>query len=358
MKRTLLCMLVVSVILSMMATFTLLGCERTAPEEEVTEETAGEAAQEEIAGEAAQEETAGEAAQEEIKIGISIDTMNHPWRSGLVRDAEAEAAKYDYVNLIVTDAQGQSLKQISDIEDLIAQQIDILMLSPHEAEPVTPAANEAYDGGIPVIVLDREIANDKYTCFIGASNVEIGEKAGEFIAEYLDGEGNIVEMMGIPGASPTRDRSEPMRTVFEDYPDIEIVASPTANYEQLEALNAMEAVLQANPEGTIDLVYCHNDSMALGVIQAIEATGRTEIQVVGVDAQKEALEAIIDGKMLATFTYPFPGAEGIKVAIKIFNGETVDKRILMESTMITSENVEEYYDPEKPFAYGPPFVFE
>ena len=300
---------------------------------------------------------AADAAQKEIKIGLSQDTMNHPWRAGMVRDAEAEAVKYTFIKLITTDGQGQSLKQISDIEDLIAQKVDILMLSPHEAYPITPAANKAFDQGIPVIVLDREIANDKYTCFIGASNVDIGDKAGKYIAEYLKGKGNIVEMMGIRGASPTRDRSDPMRKVLEGYPDIKIVASPTADYEQLKALSAMEDVLQANPKGTIDLVYCHNDSMALGVMQALEAAGRTEIKVVGVDAQKEALEAIKADKMLATFTYLFPGAMGIQIAIKIANGETVEKRISMPSVLINKDNVDQYYDPNKPFAYGPPFTF-
>lgn len=292
------------------------------------------------------------AAKKTYILGLSQDNIaGDPWRAGLVKNVLDEAAKYPNVKVIVTDAMGNTDKQIADIEDLVAQKIDVLLVSPAEAKPLTPIISKVFRSGIPVIVLDREIASDDYTTFIGASNVEIGRKAGEFIASYLKGKGNIVEIQGSPGASPTIDRREPMRQVISKYPGIKIVASAVANYDQLQAIAAMEDILQAHPKGTIDLVYSHDDSMALGVLKVLKERGRTEIKIVGCDGQKQALEAIMseDNIYIATFTYPFPGALGVKVAMAVLNGKTVPKRIPMTSHLITKENVIEFYDPNSDF---------
>jgi len=286
-----------------------------------------------------------------IKIGMSIDTTNQPWRAGLVNDVKAEAAKHPEVELIVTDGQGDSNKQISDVEDLITRQVDVIMISPHEGQPLTPVCVKAYEAGIPVLVLDRSLETDKYTSFIGANNRAIGQSAGEYILKYMT-ENNltkVVELQGTPGSSPCRDRSEPFVDEMKKNSNITIVAQQTANWNENEALQVTENMLQANPKGSIDLIYAQCDAMALGAIKAIKAAGREEIKIVSIDGQKQALEAIQAGTMLGTFTYPFPGAEGVRVAIKIANGETVDKLIEIPSVFIDSTNVDQLYDPNSPF---------
>ena len=140
-----------------------------------------------------------------------------------------------------------------------------------------------------------------------------------------------------------------MHEILSQYPDIKIVAQQPADYEESKALEVMENILQAHPRGTIDLVYCHSDTMALGAIKTMKAADRMEIAVVGCDAQKQALEAIMRGEMLATFTYPFPGAMGIQTALKILGGEEVPKRITLPTTLITKDNVKEFYDPNALF---------
>jgi ABC-type sugar transport system substrate-binding protein len=290
-------------------------------------------------------------AQKKIKIGLSIDTTNQPWRAGLVRNVTEEAEKHPEVELIVTDGQGSSNKQISDVEDLITKKVDVILISPHEGQPLTPITAEAYKSGIPVIVLDRELEGDQFTTFIGANNKTIGKQAGEFIAKYMTDNKltKVVEIMGTPGSSPARDRSEPFTEVLAQFADIEIVAQQTANWTENEALQVTENLLQANPKGSIDLIYAHCDAMALGVIKAIKAAGRNEIKVVSIDGQKQAYEAIKNNEMVATLTYPFPGAEGVKTAIKIANGEKIGKLIEMASDLVTAENIDEFYNPDSPF---------
>lgn len=300
---------------------------------------------------AAEGETKASAEKKKFKIGMSIDTTNQPWRAGLVGDVTAEAKKHPEVELIVTDGQGTSSKQISDVEDLITKKVDAILISPNEGQPLTPVCAKAYKAGIPVLVLDREIEGDQFTTFIGANNKTIGKQAGEFVLKYMTDNKlkGVVEIQGNPGSSPMRDRTEPFEAALSQNKDIKIVAKQTANWNGNEGLQVMENLLQAHPKGTIDVVYAQCDAMALGAIKAIKAANRTEIKVVSIDGQKEALQAIKNNEMIGTFTYPFPGAEGVKTALKILNGEKVEKNIEIPSLFINAENVDKYYDPNSAF---------
>lgn len=284
------------------------------------------------------------------KIGMSIDTTSQAWRAGLVEDVTTEAEKHDDVQLTVTDADGSSTKQISDVEDLITKGVDAILISPIESQPLTDVCKKAYDQGIHVIVLDRELEGEDWTCFIGANNKDIGKAAGEFLREYMTENGftKLVEIQGTPGSSPCRDRSEPVDEALEGS-GIEMVAQQPGNWTETDAIEVTENLLQAYPEGEIEVIYAQCDVMALGALKALKSAGREEIKIISIDGQKEAYEMIKAGSMVGTFTYPFPGAEGVKTAIRLIDGETVDKVIDMPSQLITEDNVDDVYDPDSVF---------
>lgn len=318
----------------------------------------GDAAQAETSETGETAETSGEASEEageadgevKYKIGMSIDTTSQAWRAGLVEDVSTEAAKHPEVELTITDANGNTEKQISDVEDLITKGVQAILISPIESQPLTNVCKKAYDQGIHVIVLDRELEGEDWTCFIGANNRDIGAAAGEYLVDYMGENGytKLVEIQGTPGSSPCRDRSEPMVEKIEGT-DIELVAQQTANWIESEAITVTENLLQAYPEGEIEVIYAQCDVMALGALKAMKSAGRDEIKIVSVDGQKEALEAIKNGEMVGTFTYPFPGALGVQTAMELIDGGSVDKTISMESVFIDASNVDEYYDPDSVF---------
>jgi ribose transport system substrate-binding protein len=277
-------------------------------------------------------------------IGFSQCNLGEPWRVSMNADVAAAAKAYPDIEIAYADAQQDNAKQVADVENFLRQKIDLLIISPNEAKPLTPIVRRVYEQGIPVIVLDRAIEGDTYTTFIGADNREIGKAAGEYIAQILSGKGNVVEIKGLPGSPPARDRSEGFRGAIAGFPDIHIVHDPAANWLREEAMAQMESALAAHE--TIDLVYAHNDPMAAGAYLAAKAKGRDgQMRFIGIDALPGldgGRQAVADGKLSATFIYPTGGKEAVAVAEKIFKGETVPKTIVLPTAMITRENVAEY----------------
>jgi len=250
----------------------------------------------------------------------------------------AEAAKaHPDLEVVYADAQQDNAKQVADVENFLRQKIDLLIISPNEAKPLTPIVKRAFEEKIPVIVLDREIEGDTYTTFIGADNRAIGKAAGEFVAKVLNGKGDIVEIKGLPGSTPARDRSEGFHEAIAAFPDIHVVHDPVANWLREEAMAQMEAALAAHPK--IDLVYAHNDPMAMGAYLAAKAKGRDgEMKFVGIDGLPGldgGKQAVQDGKLAATFVYPTGGKEAIDIAVKILAGEPVPHRITLGTELVT-----------------------
>jgi len=281
-------------------------------------------------------------------IGFSQSTMQDPWRIAMIESAKDEAKKHPEMELLIADGQNDNNKQISDIETFITKGVDLLIVSPREAEPLTPVVRKAFQKGIPVVLLDRGIVGDTYTTFIGASNREIGEAAGRFIRERLRGKGNIVEIEGIQGATPTIDRREGMHAAIKGSPGIKVIIDQPADYLRAPAKTVMENALQSGKK--IDCVYAHNDEMALGAYLAAKAAGKEKgILFVGIDGQREAVKAVMDGQMGATFVYPFCGPEAIQTAAKILAGEKVPKLIRLQTVRITKDNAAKYYSPKSYF---------
>lgn len=280
-------------------------------------------------------------AQDKIKIGFSQGTMNHPWRVAMVEVNKAYAEKnLPDVELIVTDGQNDFAKQVTDVELLMAQGIKVLMISPLTADALTPVVADAMAAGIKVVTLDRKVNTD-VTVHIGAENKPIGEAAAKFIGGKLGNKGKIIELQGTGGASATVDRHDGFVDGIKGT-EMEIVASQNCDFLRENAVKFMEDQLQRFGPGEIQAVYAHNDEMALGAIQALEAVGRLkEVAVVGIDGQNNAFEAIKEGKLAASFVYPFVAPEGMEVAYKVAKGEAVDPVIVLPGKQVDASNVDE-----------------
>jgi ribose transport system substrate-binding protein len=282
-------------------------------------------------------------AAEKIVIGFSQATMNSTWRVAMVEGNKKYVTEhYPDVELVVTDGQNEAAKQVSDVGSLMAQGIKVLIISPVQTQPLTPIVKQVMEANIPVVTLDREV-NTKVTCQIGAQNRPIGVAAGEFIIEKLQGTGNVIEIEGTVGASATTDRHAGFRDALTVAPRINVVADQFCDYLKEPAMKFVEEMLQRFGPGQIQAIYAHNDAMALGAMQVVEAAGRSkEIAIVGIDGENSAFQAIKDGKLAATFTYPFCAPQGIQYAYNLAIGEQVPDQVVLKSTRVDASNVDQY----------------
>ncbi|GAA5346075.1 ribose-binding protein [Planifilum fimeticola] len=270
-----------------------------------------------------------------VTIGFSISTLNNPFFVTLKEGAE-KAAKDSGAELIVVDAQDDSAKQLSDVEDLIQKKVDILLINPTDSHAVSSAVESANQAGIPVITVDREAEGGETVAHIASDNVSGGKMAGEYILEQLGGKGNIVELEGIPGTSAARDRGKGFHEAVDGKPGVKVVASQPADFNRAKGLNVMENILQSHKD--IQAVFAHNDEMALGALEAIQGA-KKEILVVGFDAIEDAVKAVEKGDMAATIAQKPEemGRIAAEVAVKAAKGEKVDKFYPVELELITKK---------------------
>lgn len=280
-------------------------------------------------------------------IGFSQANKAEPWRTWMDDSLMKEAAKHPNLEIRYADAQQDNSKQVADVENFLRQRVDLLIISPNEARPLTGVVKRVYESGVPVIVLDRSIEGDTYTTFIGADNREIGRAAGEYAAQLLGGKGSVVEIKGLPGSTPAIDRSEGFREAIAKFPGIKIVADPVADWLRDKGREQAEAALRANEK--VDLIYGHNDPMAMGAYLAATAMNRAAgLKIIGIDGLPGAeggAKAVADGKLDATFLYPNCGREAIETAVKILNKEQTPKKITLPTARITRENAAQFVNP-------------
>lgn len=243
---------------------------------------------------------AATAAQESVLLGLSVSTQSNPFYRNLAEGVVAEAQALG-AQVTVLSADDQLEKQISDVEDLIAAGVDALLINATQ-DGAVGVVEQAAQAGIPVITLQRGVPSSLVTSHIGTNNVLIGKLAAEWLINRLGGTGRIVVLEGIPGAASSEDRKTGSTPVFEAAEGIEIVAQQTAEYDRATALTVMENILQATPD--IDAVFCYNDEMAMGALAALEAAGRDDVIVTGIDALPDALEAVRAGKLAMTIRIP------------------------------------------------------
>ncbi|MEN3000976.1 MAG: substrate-binding domain-containing protein [Armatimonadota bacterium] len=277
-------------------------------------------------------------------IGMSQCNLGEPWRVQMNADIKAAAAKYPELKVIFKDAQNDSLVQRAHVEEFISQGVDLIIISPKEAQPLTEPVAKAYEAGIPVIVLDRAVLGDKYTCFIGADNRKIGRAAGEWLVKRLNGKGKVVELKGLMTSTPGQERHAGFREAIRGT-QIEVIFEADMKWLEPNARKEMESALARFDK--IDAVYAHNDPGAHGAYLAAKAAGREkEMIFIGIDAlPHEGIAYVRQGILDATFEYPTGGAEAIEVARKILRGEKVPKKITLGSRLFTKENVDRGGEP-------------
>lgn len=282
----------------------------------------------------------------EFTIGMSQCNLGEPWRVQMNANIKAAASRYPNLKVIFKDAQNDTLVQRSHVEEFVSAKVDLIIISPKEAQPLTEPVAKAMDAGIPVIVLDRRLLGDRYTCFIGADNKKIGRAAGEWIVKKLNGKGKVVELEGLMTSTPGQDRHSGFREAIAGT-SIDVVFEADMKWLEPDARKEMESALARFDK--IDLVYAHNDPGAHGAYLAAQAAGRDkDMLFVGIDGlPQEGINYVQQGILSATFEYPTGGAEAVETAMKILHGQPVPKEIVLGSRLFTKENVANGGEPLK-----------
>ena len=280
-------------------------------------------------------------------IGFSQMESDNPWRIAETKSLRDEAAKRG-VQLVVTDAQGQTAKQVSDVEDLIARRVDIILLAPREFEGLAPALQAASRANIPVILVDRAAAGtagEDYITLLASNFVEQGQRAAEWLATATNGQAQIVELSGTPGSSVAADRAKGFRDGLAKYPGMKILASQTGNFTRAQGERVMQNLAQSLGS-QITAVYAHNDEMALGAIQALKAAGRKpgeDVIVVSIDGQRAALEAILAGELGATVeSNPRFGPLAFDTIEQYFRQDSIPTKIVLTDRLFDKKNASQY----------------
>lgn len=300
---------IASVLLALCMVFVLAGCDAIT-----------------IDGEGQAKENAGNGS-----IGLSVSTLNNPFFVSLANGAKA-AAKEKGVSLAVADAGDDSAKQQNDIEDLISRNVSVLIVNPVDSDAVAPAVQNAISKGVKVISVDRVVNGVDVDCQIASDNVAGARMATEYLIEKIGEGAKVAELQGVPGASATIDRGAGFHEAADKA--LDVVASQSANFDRAEGMSVMENVLQS--DGSIKGVFAHNDEMALGALQAIAATGK-DIKVIGFDATDDAVNEVKAGRMMATVAQKpeLMGETAILTAIRLINGEEVEKSLPVEVELVT-----------------------
>lgn len=263
-------------------------------------------------------------------VGFSVSTLNNPFFVSLSEGAKAEAEKQG-VKLVVVDAGDDAAKQTNDIEDLISRNVSVLIVNPVDSDAVAPAVQNAVSKGIKVISVDRVVNGVEVDCQIASDNAAGAKMATEYLVELIGEGAKAAELEGVPGASATIDRGAGFHEAADTA--LDVVASQTANFNRAEGMNVMENILQSCPE--VKGVFAHNDEMALGAVEAVSASGK-DIKIVGFDATDDAVAAVKSGKMAATVAQKpeLMGETAVQTAMKLINGETVEKSLPVEVELI------------------------
>ena len=274
-----------------------------------------------------------------FRIGVA-QCSDDSWRHKMNDEILREAMFYDGVSVEIRSAGDDNLRQAEDVRYFIDRGVDLLIISANEAAPMTPIVEEAYDKGIPVILIDRKILSDKYTAYIGADNNEIGRAVGNYIASRLGGKGNVVELTGLSGLTPAMERHQGFMAAISRFPEIKLIDKADAAWERAPAEVEMDSMLRRNPK--IDAVYAHNDRIAPGAYQAAKKVGREkEMVFVGIDAlpgKGNGLEMVLDSVLDATFIYPTNGDKVMQLAMNILEKKPFPRETVMNTAVVDRTN--------------------
>jgi len=278
-------------------------------------------------------------------IGFAQANNAEPYRQRVNADLLKAAKNYPDFELTIADGQGDSNKQISDVANFQTQQVDLLMISPFEAQPLTPAVTQVYQKRIPVIELDRQTANDQYTAFVGGDNKAIGKAAGEYVAKTVlpDG-GDVAILQGLTSTTPAIQRTEGFQEGAKSNPKIKVIAVQPADWLPDKAQTVFDAMLRANP--TIKAVYANNDLMANGAYLALKGQNKAgQVAIIGTDGLPDpagGAQAVLNGQMTATFVYPTGAEAALQLAKQILVdcATSVSRNTIVDTTLITKDNAQ------------------
>ncbi len=262
------------------------------------------------------------------------------WRRNMNEEILREASFNSGVEVKIKTAYDSNQKQIRDIESFIADNVDVIIVSPNEAVPLTPVIEKAMEAGIPVVMVDRKISTGKYTAFVGADNFEIGREVGVYTVNLLNGKGNIAQITGLEGSTPAYERHEGFMSVIKNYPEIKVVYEAAGGWRRSAAKEKMTAALKINIP--IDLVFAQNDEMATGAYEAIRVNSSIKKPIIiGIDAlpgTDGGIEKVINGTIDATFIYPSGGEKAVQTAIRILKNEPYDRENILYTAVVDRTN--------------------
>ena len=286
--------------------------------------------------------------QDSYTVGFAQTESNNPWRIAETNSMQ-ETAKERGDQLVYTDAAGSAAKQVADVRSMIAQGVDMIFLAPREEKPLAPVVTEAKNAGIPVVLLDRNVdqaiakAGEDYVTFIGSDFVQQGQRVADWLVENSSGDVNIIELEGTTGSSPANDRKKGFDDVIAQHDNMTIVASQSGDFARDTGRQVMETLLQAHPD--VNVVYAHNDEMAIGAVAALEAAGRTpgeDVMVLSIDGGKEAVQLVVDGKInYVVESNPRFGPIAFDTLESYADGEEIPAKLILEDRDYTAANAAE-----------------
>lgn len=275
------------------------------------------------------------------RVVMALSTQTNPFFVQL-RDGAQQKAKELGVTLEVQDASDDPATQANQLNNAQTSAADVVIVNPTDSDAVTPAVQALNTAGIPVIAVDRGVNNAEVASFISSDNVAGGRQAAEELAASINEQGEVLVLQGIPGSSASRDRGQGFDEGIAAFPNIQVVAKQTANFDRAEALDVATNLLQAHPNVTA--IFAENDEMALGAIEALGARAGSAVQVVGFDGTDDGLAAIEAGTMRASVAQQ-PGELGalaVEQAKKILDGDEPESNVPVEVVTVTKDNVGDF----------------
>ena len=272
-------------------------------------------------------------------IGVS-QCSGDIWRNKLNNELVMSTYQHDNVSLKFASANDNDRLQTKQINQFINEGVDLLIVSPNQVHTISAVIDKAYDKGIPVILFDRKTDSKKYTAFIGADNYEAGHEIGHFIAQQLDGKGNIVEICGLKASSPAIERDRGFMDALKDYSGVKVIARKHGDWVKESGVMAMDSILTQAQE-PIQYVFAQNDRMGLGALQAIRKHGAKGIKIVGIDALPVpggGMENVRDGNLEASYIYPTRGDAVMQLALNILEKKPYKRDNYLKGALVTKAN--------------------